>query len=86
MLPDGGIRERTLTPLLYMTSISSSPLASGYNSFIQHILTWGCLMSDSGLSEMNQRMNKIDGVPAFIGVNMKGTMEGVAMRTSKGKS
>lgn len=76
MLPDGGIRERTLTPLLYMTSISSSPLASGHNSFIQHILTWGCLMSDSGLSEMNQRMNEIDGVPAFTGVNSLGDYGG----------
>ena len=33
-------------------------------------------MSDSGLSEMNQRMNEIDGVPAFTGVNSLGDYGG----------
>lgn len=33
-------------------------------------------MSDSGLSEMNQKMNKIDGVSAFVGVNSLGDYGG----------
>lgn len=80
VFPDGSNKGKKAHATTLHDFNSSSPLASGYNSFILllNIYLHGvAFMSDSGLSEMNQKMNKNQwGNSAFVGVNSLGDYGG----------